>query len=453
MRAELELRPTLETAMRPSAALVSFAEMLALPATALEDRVERELDENPALEQGQGGACPLCGGLGSSGCAFCAARAERPAGEGWRMTAGAVGVGPGVELAAQPSAAEELRDELRLVTAEADRPIVEYLVASLDGHGRLDAEPGEVAVALGVEPDRVDRVLGLLRAAGPPGVGGRDLRECLLLQLDRWERPPGGPPLVREIVERHLAALGAGRYRAIAEATGYGGAEVVAARDFIRGNLRPYPLADPAPLDHRAARRATPGVRPDLLLLERPDAPGEFEVLLVEPSRLVLTVSPSYRDLAATAPEDSPARRHAHLQLGRARLFLSRLEQRWRTMQAVAEQVAACQRRFLRDGPAFLEPLTRAEVAAALGLHESTVCRAVADRYAQLPSGRTVPMARFFGRAPGLPEALAQAVAAEPRPLSDAELARVLGRRGFPVARRTVAKYRQRLGIPAVPMR
>ena len=253
MRAELELRPTLEVAMRPSAALVSFAEMLALPATALEDRVERELDENPALEQGQAGACPLCEGLATSGCPFCAARAERPAGGG-SWVPPAAGVGAVVELAAQPSAAEELRDELRLMTAEADRPIVEYLVASLDGRGRLDAEPGEVAVALGVEPDRVDRVLGLLRAAGPPGVGGRDLRECLLLQLDRWERPPGGPPLVREIVERHLAALGAGRYRAIAEATGHG-----EARGPGGPGLHPR---QPPPLPTRRPGAARPSGRP-----------------------------------------------------------------------------------------------------------------------------------------------------------------------------------------------
>jgi RNA polymerase sigma-54 factor len=173
---------------------------------------------------------------------------------------------------------------------------------------------------------------------------------------------------------------------------------------------------------------------------------------LLEPARVALTISPVYRDLATGAP-DHTVKRHAQLHLGQARLFLSRLEQRWRTIQVVAEQVVARQRRFLRDGPAFLEPLTRAEVAAALGLHESTVCRAVADRYAQLPSGRTVPMSRFFGRAPGLPEALAQAVAAERRPMSDAELAQVLGRRGFPVARRTVAKYRHRLGIPAGPLR
>jgi RNA polymerase sigma-54 factor len=358
----------------------------------------------------------------------------------------------GADLPALPSAADELRGELCPLVGAADRPIMEYLVASLDGHGRLDAGPAEVGVALGVEPSRVVRVLGVLRAAGPPGVAARDLRECLLLQLDRLEGPAGGRMLVREIAERHLAALGAGRYRAIARAMGCDEADVVAAHDFIRRNLRPYPLADPTPLDHRAARRSTPCVRPDVLILARPDAADEFEVVLLEPSRLALTISPTYRALAIDAP-DGTVKRHAQLHLGRARQFLSRLEQRWRTMQAVAEHVAARQRQFLRDGPAALEPLTRAEVAAALELHESTVCRAVADRYAQLPSGRTVPMARFFGRAPGLPEALAQAVAAERRPMSDAELARVLGRRGYPVARRTVAKYRHRLGIPAGPLR
>jgi RNA polymerase sigma-54 factor len=450
MQAELELRPTAAFTMRPSTALVSFTEMLALPGAALEARIERELAENPALEHGRRGVCPLCGGLSASGCRLCTIGTVRPAGDGRAPDAAGA---DGLELPAQPSAADELRAELRPLVAAADRPIVDYLIASLDGHGRLDAEPTEIAVALGVAPRRVARVLRALQLAGPPGVGARDLRECLLLQLDRVEDPAGGPPLVRAIVEHHLAALGAGRYRAVADATGQTVPEVIAARDYIRSSLRPYPLAEPTPLDHRVGRRSTPCVRPDVLILDRPAAAGEFEVLLVEPSRFALAVSPSYRDLAASAPGGSAERRHAQVHLGRAQLFLSRLQQRWRTMLRVAECVATRQERFLRDGTAFLESLTRAEVAADLGLHESTVCRAVADRYAQLPSGRVMPMAGFFGVSPGLHEALKQVVAAERRPMSDAELARALARRGYPVARRTVAKHRRRLGIPPVPLR
>jgi RNA polymerase sigma-54 factor len=118
-------------------------------------------------------------------------------------------------------------------------------------------------------------------------------------------------------------------------------------------------------------------------------------------------------------------------------------------MRAVAEQVVERQREFLRLGPRFLHPLTRAEVAATLGLHESTVSRAVSGKLALLPSGRVMPLAAFFDVSLGPRETLRQAIDAEPRPLSDGELARLLASRGHPVARRTVAKYRAQLGIPA----
>jgi RNA polymerase sigma-54 factor len=249
-------------------------------------------------------------------------------------------------------------------------------------------------------------------------------------------------------VASKLNPLGRGQFGTIARELGVERRDVLAARDFIRARLRPYPTLRAS----EAWARAQPVVAPEIIVKERGSRPGTFAVELLEPRRLGLRVSPSYeqldRDRLAAGER---ARAEAHV--GRARAFLHRLDRRWATIQAVADLLVERQRAFLVDGPRALAPLTRGQVADALGFHESTVSRAVAGRHALLPSRRVVALSAFFDAATGTRDALARFVAAEDRALSDAELAAELGRAGFPTARRTVAKYRDQLGIPAQSLR
>jgi RNA polymerase sigma-54 factor len=162
---------------------------------------------------------------------------------------------------------------------------------------------------------------------------------------------------------------------------------------------------------------------------------GTVHVELTEERRFALRVSPGYAALDAAEAR-------------RARAFMRRLAERWSTIRRVVEALADEQREFLVDGPIALRPLTRAQLAARLGVHESTVSRAVAGRSALLPSGRVVPLSAFFTAALSAQEALRRIVARERQALSDDELAAELARRGHRIARRTVAKYRALLGIP-----
>jgi RNA polymerase sigma-54 factor len=132
----------------------------------------------------------------------------------------------------------------------------------------------------------------------------------------------------------------------------------------------------------------------------------------------------------------------------RASAFASRLLERSATLARIASHVADRQRRYLRHGSIAHAPLTRAQVAADLGLHQSTVSRAIAGKRVRLPDGRVVPFADLFGSTRSVQEHLLAVVGAEERPLSDGELAAELRTRGHAVARRTVAKYRGQLGIP-----
>jgi RNA polymerase sigma-54 factor len=426
-----------ELAVRPSAVLVAAMELLVLPAPALEQLVDRELAVNPALERAERPLCQACGAdLDAERCAAC----RREPRDGRMPTA------HDPTLPAEPTLVESLRRDLRLQVAARDRPIAEYLLGCLDDHGFVDADVDDVAAALRVARERVVAVLRTIQETGPPGVGARDVRECLLIQLARAAGDARQRELAREIVEHNLDALGRGRYGRIAQELEVERRDVLAARDLIRARLRPYPTLPAS----QSWARAQPVVVPEILVRE-----GEartFTVDLVEPRRLGLRIGASYDrlDRDRLAPGE---RAQAEAHVARARAFLDRLDRRWATVRAVSQLVVERQREFLLYGPRALAPLTRAQVADALGFHESTVSRAVAGRHALLPSRRVVALAAFFDAAAGPRDALARLVAAEKHALSDSELAAELARAGFPIARRTVAKYRDQLGIPAQSLR
>ncbi|MFB7512191.1 hypothetical protein [Streptomyces sp. NPDC056144] len=441
----LTQRPSPVMALHTTPALVAFASFLQLPSWELEARVAQELAENPALEEDPAAAaCPLCG-TPLRPPALC------PCLYGDADGRSGAAPGPRTESRTEPRAedrAARLIAEVGAGLPASDAPLAAYLVGSLGPRGRIDASAEEIAAALGVTPARVRRGLAALRAVTPPGTGAIDLRECLLLQLDRWEETHGTrEPAVRAVLAGHLEALGTEQDMAgAARALGMPAEEIRRVRDFVRAELRPGAALDLGPPPAGAC------APPDLVVARDPRAPGTYTVVLLEPLRLRLAVSPAYLAyLSGPAPAAADARL-ARDQVGRAREFLTRLDRRWRTLHRIAAHVVDAQRPFLDHGPDALRPLCRREVAAALGLHESTVSRAVAGRVALLPCRRVMPLAGFFGTATGdgvhgVHGVLRELVERESRPLTDTELARLLAARGFPVARRTVAKYRAGLGI------
>jgi RNA polymerase sigma-54 factor len=245
------------------------------------------------------------------------------------------------------------------------------------------------------------------------------------------------------VLTDHLPALARGHFAAIAAALAVPSHAVQDILRLVRERLRPYPAFD------GSAGVCVPRVVPDLVISERIDAPGEYTVELVEPLRVRLRLRPpTRRDFGGTG-DDVQARDAVRA----ARQLLGQLGDRWDTLRRIAEYTVARQQGFLRRGPAALKPLHRNEVAAGLGLHESTVSRAVAGKYALLPSRRITPLAAFFGASGGLDEELRELVRSECLPLSDQELADRLRVQGYPVARRTVAKHRARLGIGSAAQR
>jgi RNA polymerase sigma-54 factor len=408
-----------------SPAQVAFSEMLVLPSAALESLVEAELSTNEALERLDAGACPVCKGAWSARCPLCAA----PFRGGPSRVAGDVG-----DCAAAEPDSHSLLRAVRLETTAEEAPIAEFVVDSLDDHGRLDRSCMEIAAELGVPESAVARVVDVIREIGPPGVGATSVGDCLLLQLDALDLDDDCARLARAVIANHLPALSRGRFASIAKALGASRTDIDEVLALIRRRLRPYPE-----FDGNAPSRPS-YVVPDIVIREQHAIAGAFTVELVEPALVRLGI----RSDRGTAGDGS---------IARAKAFLAHLHDRWDTLRRVAEFTVQRQQEFLVAGETTLKPLTRSEVAAALDLHESTVSRAVAEKFALLPDGTTVPLSRFFGVSGGVDGELRKLLEEADGPMSDQRLADLLRDVGYPIARRTVAKHRARLGFAASPLR
>lgn len=358
---------------------------------------------------------------------------------------------PDTLVAPGASLSEYLLFQLHVSGAPPETQVIgEYIIGCLDGRGYLTCELREVAAALGCSPRMAEEALALVQNLDPPGVGARSLEECLLLQIQRLA--PADEEflaLAEGLVRRHLSDLADRRLDRIAQALGADLSKVKELAELVRG-LNPKPgLAFGGQQDIRY-------VQPDVVV----ERVGDDYVVLVNDWGVPrLTLSRFYQRILRMAGVDESTRGYLREKMRRAVWFLRSLEQRRHTLHRVAEAIFRFQRGFLDQGWPGLRPLTLREVAEAASCHESTVSRAVADKYAQTPRGM-FPLRFFFPTAlwgqGG--EAVAAAVAKrllqelvageDPRsPYSDEHLTALLRARGVNISRRTVAKYRSELGI------
>jgi RNA polymerase sigma-54 factor len=416
-----------------SPALIAFSELLLLPYPAMQSVIEDELCANAALERLEVAECPICRGNWRTRCPVCSVPNGRHLDDvGPRFAE------PSDQEATEPDTAA-LRRAVRLETSAADQLIADYVVDSLDEHGLLDRPLAELAAELGVTEAAVVRVVDVIRRCGPPGICATSLPECLLLQLDALHLTDDRARLARAVIAHHLPAMARGHLTATAKALGVSRPQVEGALELIRQRLRPYPAFNgnsPA-----APRYVVPDV-----VVRREETAGTFTVELVEPALIRLGV----RHRAERAASGVTGRSRVPGSVSQARSFLAQLRDRWETLQRVAGYAVQRQEAFLLHGTVALSPLTRAEVAAALDLHESTVSRAVTDKYVLLPDRTTVPLSRFFGVSGGVDGHLEKLIESADGHMSDQRLADLLRDAGYPIARRTVAKHRARLGLTRV---
>ncbi|HWZ98503.1 MAG TPA: RNA polymerase factor sigma-54 [Candidatus Dormibacteraeota bacterium] len=337
------------------------------------------------------------------------------------------------------------------ICSESVRELVESIIGNLDENGYLTASIEELGQSGKYTQDDLDDAIAVVQDFDPIGVGARDLRECLLLQLKAFD-PQN--TLAQQIVSEHLKQVQANQLKEVARALNRPIEVVKRALDVIK-------KLDPRP-GLRYNKTEPRLVEPDVYFRK---VDGLWQVFLNEDDMPQLRLSPTYRRLLARDAADRDVRNYVKERFTAAIQLLKNIEQRKHTILRVCQSIIARQGEFLDHGPDALKPMMIKEVAEEVGVHPSTVSRAVASKYAHTSQG-VLELRSFFSEAVNGPEGggmslltlkrLVKKMIDEEdatRPLTDDQIAKKLEDAGIRVTRRTVAKYREDMRIPSTHQR
>ncbi len=343
---------------------------------------------------------------------------------------------------------EHLLWQLRMAGLDpAGESIGQCIIGNLDERGYLEASLEEVGALARATPGEVEDVLAQIQLFDPVGVAARDLRECLMVQLHNAGLEGS---VAARVVAGHLRKLELKQYERIAAALRVGVAEIIEAAHLI-ACLEPKPARD---YDNGEVRT----IIPDVVVQK---VAGEYAIFINDDGVPPLRVTPLVRRLAAASSEEArEAREYLDGRIRAATWLIKSIQWRHQTLYRVSESIFKFQRDFLDHGVDRLKPLVLREVAAKIGTHPSTVSRATSNKYAHTPQG-VFELKYFFqsgiSRSDGSVVVSAESVRERIRvlvesedpvkPLSDQDIASALERLGIDIARRTVAKYREQLGI------
>ncbi len=330
------------------------------------------------------------------------------------------------------------------------KKVCEMLIGSIDEGGFLQVDLEELCFDMGIPFDLLEDGRGIIQSFDPVGVGAEDLRDCLLIQLERLGKHHS---LEYQIVDHYLDDMARKRYPQIAKKLSVSPEDITVAAEFIA-------TLDPRPGSRFASSNNT-YVVPDVSI---ENVGGEWIVALNDEQIPRLRISPAYKELLASNDGKS-ARGYIRDKIKSGKFVIKSIHQRQQTIRGIAEQIVARQREFFDIGPSKLKPMNMAQIAEAIEVHETTVSRAVAGKFVSTPHG-VFEMKYFFTTGyqsedgesmsnTSVKQALAQVVAEEDKkkPLSDQALVNVMGEKGIKIARRTVAKYREELNILPSHMR
>ncbi len=355
-------------------------------------------------------------------------------------------------IATEETLQQHLMGQLNQTALAAnDRKAAEIIVGNIDDNGFLQSTPEEMSLTSGIPKEDFEKMLALIQSFYPPGVGARDLRECLLIQLQRDGKQNS---LEYKILSEHMEDLGKRRFPEIARRMGTGVEQVQkGANNIARLNPRPGQAFSAAPQNY---------VLPDVTVEK---VNGDYQIILNNEQIPHLRISNTYKDIIAQDNNGSEVKDYVRDKIRSGKFLIRSIHQRQQTISNIAHQIVSRQRDFFEHGTSQLKPMTMGEIAEAVGVHETTVSRAVSGKYMATPQG-VFEMKYFF--TPGyqtatgesmsntsVKEAILDLVKHEDgnAPLSDQEIVEILSERGIPIARRTVAKYRTELNILPSNMR
>ena len=351
--------------------------------------------------------------------------------------------------ARRPTLAEHLEWQLQVSDLDdAGLEIARWIIGNIDERGYLQSTIEELARQANAGPEAVERVLAVIQGLDPVGVAARDLRECLLLQIDTQKLDD---ELARRIVDEHLDLLQKRDFRGLVRATGATLQEVADAAEVI-GGLEPRPgrgFGGDEPVY----------ITPDIYVYKVGD---DFHVLLNEDGLPKLKISSMYRDVLTGGfdkEDEKDTKNYVHDKVRSAMWLIKSIHQRQRTIYKVMQSIIGYQRNFFEKGVAHLKPLNLRDVADDIEMHESTVSRVTTNKYVHTPQGIfelkyffNSSINRFDGEAlasESVKEKIRKIIESEDpaRPMSDQRIAEMLKAGNIDIARRTVTKYREAMNI------
>lgn len=348
----------------------------------------------------------------------------------------------------EESLSSRLYQQLKL-TAPDDQAfrVAERILGDIDGRGYFTGTLEEVAQELAVSVEEAERGLRLVQSLDPVGIGARDVIECLLLQIQA-EFPR--EPQLKELVAKHLEALERRQIPKIAKAMKVT-PERIEELTHMLASLNPWP--------GNGGSEGPPQYVVPEIIVEKDEDEEEYRVYLTDDTSPVLKISEDYRHMMKTGNIPKPDKKFLREKMESAKWLIRNLEQRKRTILRIATAIVEVQKDFFDKGTEYIKPLTLQEIADKVGVHEATVSRTVRGKYMQTPQG-LFEMKYFFS--PGLKkdggdEQSSKSVQTiikkifdeedKTKPLSDQKVADQLKAQGINVARRTVTKYREILGV------
>jgi RNA polymerase sigma-54 factor len=448
--------------LRPltTAHLAQTMTLLSLTANELREQIEKELSENPALELIEERRCPTCHRIlpDKGSCPVC----SRP--QKLNSEEPVVFVSPREDFYSVKDTVEDDIPEDNYSTQEeelpifvlkqiapdldqSDRQLAAFLLTHLDEDGFLTISLLEAAQYLHFPISRIEKIQKLIQRAEPIGVGSFNAKSALLVQMEVLSETRPIPELAFLIVSESMDLLEHRQYIELARKYQTTIREIQQIVKFISNNLNPFPGRS----HWGEAQQSKPKAgdvfhQPDILIGYLNDDPiNPLVVEIIMPISGTLRVNPLFKQAIHETAEDK--REEWKKDIEKASLFVKCIQQRNQTMTRMMSRLVMMQKNFILNGDKHLIPVTRAEISRELGVHESTISRAVANKAIQLPNKKIIALAEFFDRSLNIRTVMRDFIVQEKRPLSDTDLVGLLAQQGFNVARRTVAKYRAMEGI------
>ena len=446
-----------------TAHLAQTMSLLVLSNLELEERIEKEISQNPALEIAEPRRCPICNMvlLNPGPCPICSKSSSAISDEPIVFTTSQDYFGNSYTTSqtdedtnyeetlykSHEDLATYVFRQIATELSETEAKIAAHILTSLDSDGLLsETTPFDISRYFHVPISKVKDVIQKIQIADPVGVGSSSPTEAMLVQLSTL-KSDNRPAKIEEAITNHMSLLSRQQFGELAKQLNITQDEAADIFRYISNNLNPYPgRAYWGDIHNTPDLPETPRLNPDIVISYlNSDEDSPFVIEIIVPIRGYLRVNPLFKKSIQSAPPEKLDEWKKSLE--QANLIVKCVQQRNHTIERLMVYLTKYQRDFIVHGDEFLKPITRAQIAKALDVHESTISRAVANKTVQLPNGRIIPLKTFFDRSLYIRTFIKKMIESETKPLTDTQIAQLLSTQGIHIARRTVAKYRSIEGI------